>query len=156
MGAGSEARRAASVCAGRGPGERSARRRPLGPGLQLARPPHSLGRALTSPPKASFVPFAEAAEVLSEDIGRFFSPPHPSFLIFHLYWLLLLLLFLTRRTEEGKRCKRHFPRCKWCTMLSRCQISAEKLPRDCSFLGPGRWLFSSIYLAQRIHLISHH
>ena len=41
-------------------------------------------------------------------------------------------------------------------MLSRCQISAEKLPTDCSFLGPGRWLFSSIYLAQRIHLISHH
>lgn len=73
MGAGSEARRAASDCAGRGPGERGARRRPPGPGLQLARPPaqapHSLSRALTSLAKASFVSFAEAAKVLSEDIG---------------------------------------------------------------------------------------
>ena len=106
MGAGSEARRAASVCAGRGPCERGARRRPLGPGLQLARPPalapHSLGRALTSPPKGSFVPFAEAAKVLSEDIGGvfFFFFPQFSNLSFTLVFVVVIVFNAKDRGGE--------------------------------------------------------
>lgn len=69
-----------------------------GAGLQLARPlapaPHSLSRALTSLPKASFVSIAEAAKVLSEDTGYrkdflFFLIPQFSNLSFTLVFVVV-------------------------------------------------------------------